>query len=1079
MRDEVWFEKLQNAAELISEQARISPNEATIASVFDISLFNLIHDKFGLVAFPIKEQTLHSIRRIARGRLDSSYGAFVIEFKQPSTLRTNNLRLRATGQLTDYLVDLWDHDGANYLGLVTDGIQSQFVRIEQGMIHDESWMPLSTPVLDRIVRATLSLEQIALSSRYLVRDFCEPWSSSLFRRIARHFYSVLRDRQSERTLMLYQEWRELFRLGHGDKTQQVAIRQRKEALAEIFELDASSNDAEYRMLYALQTTYALIVKLIAYKVISDVYFETGIVHFDAMSTLTSRELRVQLERLENGAVFRDAGVLNLLEGDFFSWYAKSNQWNAELGGLVVEILRTLSKYENKVLTAESNAARDIFKDLYQSIIPAAVRHSLGEFYTPPWLADLLITEAFQAIDGIDEWRALDPCAGSGTFITKLIERIFEQTEGQEPSARLDAVLSRVFAIDLNPLAVLTTRVNYFINISPLISDSEPFEIPVYLGDSSYVPARVVVESVDCFEYEIRTLKGPLPVVLPHSALNDLKKFSTVMTKIETQISLQSVEGVVDLLHSLCAPVDLTPNIVERFKRLARQLVELEELEWNGIWARIVTNFLSTAGIGRVDLIVGNPPWIDWKNLPQGYRERIKGLCLDRNLFSGDRVTGGINLNICALIANVAADNWLSDAGVLAFLMPESLLLQQTYEGFRNFRLPNTQRRLYLSSLLGLTEAGHPFKPVQHRFMGYLYSGRRTDYARGLAVKDVRKMRGLSIEAINQIEHWDIAKQHFSITESIVGAVNPPSTAFTFAPTRTVLNRFRSVAGECQYIGREGIEFYPQELFLLEVVSGRRAPQGKAYLRNFQSYSSRYSLGEEIILLETEFLHPLIKGIDVKPFALLPDRNFVVPFPYDPSTSVREPLDISDLTQRAPLLAAYLTRHTAVLDRQTQYNSRIIGRADHASYALARVGAYSFQDVHVVYRDNTSWQASVAEPVNTPWGARVRPLFQNHAPSICEKASGGYISVAEAHFIAACLNAPTVRDYMMSSSDSRTFKIRPPVHVPHFDVSDPFHEHLSSLGRAATSQNAASMISLLEEIDDTFLELCNRDKRSNT
>jgi hypothetical protein len=450
--------------------------------------------------------------------------------------------------------------------------------------------------------------------------------------------------------------------------------------------------------------------------------------------------------------------------------------------------------------------------------------------------------------------------------------------------------------------------------------------------------------------------------------------------------------------------------------------------------------------------------------------------LDRNLFSGDRVTGGINLNICALIANVAADNWLSAAGVLAFLMPESLLLQQTYEGFRNFELPNSRRRLYLSSLLGLTEAGHPFKPVQHRFMGYIFSGKRTDYARGLVVKNVRKTKGKTIEAINQIEHWDIAKQHFSISETIVGTVNPPSTAFTFAPTRTVLNRFRLVAGECHYIGREGIEFYPQELFLLEVVSGRQPPRGKVYLRNFQSDSSRYSLGEEIILLETAFLHPLIKGIDVKPFGLHPDRNFVVPFPYDSTTDIREPLDISDLTQRAPLLAAYLTRHTAVLDRQTQYNSRIIGRADHASYALARVGAYSFQDIHVVYRDNTSWQASVAEPVDTPWGARVRPLFQNHAPSICERTSGGYIDIAEAHFIAACLNAPTVRDYMMSSSDSRTFKIRPPVHVPCFDAADPIHKRLSSLGRAAASSNATSMTGLLEKIDDTFLGLCKRDKR---
>ncbi len=156
------------------------------------------------------------------------------------------------------------------------------------------------------------------------------------------------------------------------------------------------------------------------------------------------------------------------------------------------------------------------------------------------------------------------------------------------------------------------------------------------------------------------------------------------------------------------------------KELSIELVELERKHWNGIWARIITNYLATANLGKFDIIVGNPPWVDWKNLPSGYRDRIKSLCISRKLFSGDRVTGGINLNICALISNVAAENWLADKGVLGFLMPEPLIFQPSYEGFRKFYLMDNSR-LYFQKFTNWNKAGHPFKPVTQKFLTYYLS----------------------------------------------------------------------------------------------------------------------------------------------------------------------------------------------------------------------------------------------------------------------------------------------------------------------------------------------------------------------
>jgi hypothetical protein len=103
--------------------------------------------------------------------------------------------------------------------------------------------------------------------------------------------------------------------------------------------------------------------------------------------------------------------------------------------------------------------------------------------------------------------ALDPCSGSETFIIVLIKKVLESNVSMPKNERLHDVLTRVKALDLNPLAVLTTRINYFINVAFLISDDDKFEIPVYLGDSSYVPEPVSVDGVDCLSYQIKTLRG--------------------------------------------------------------------------------------------------------------------------------------------------------------------------------------------------------------------------------------------------------------------------------------------------------------------------------------------------------------------------------------------------------------------------------------------------------------------------------------------------------------------------------------------------------------------------------------------
>lgn len=669
------------------------------------------------------------------------------------------------------------------------------------------------------------------------------------------------------------------------------------------------------------------------------------------------------------------------------------------------------------------------------MVPGAVRHSLGEYYTKKWLARNVVEEAID-LANVKEWKGLDPCCGSGTFLNVMIDKILDEKKKETKEEKLEEILQRVKGIDLNPIAVLTARVNYFINISHLMTTNRPIDIPVYLGDASYVPKEIEYGGVNCLDYVITTKMNPIEITLPKSVVQDTSQFAQKMILVETQVKNRNVDAIEDIFKTLISKDDLTPQILVKIAQLSKSLVELEEKEWNGIWARILSNYLTTANMGKFDIIVGNPPWVDWKSLPSGYRERIKSLCISRKLFSGDRLTGGINLNICALIANVSANNWLSKKGILGFLMPEPLVYQQSYEGFRRFYLEDGSR-MYFCKFTNWTKAGNPFKPVTQKFLSFFLTREVVDYKEGVETDWYVKKNNKNVD---RLEELDI-EEFFDHSVKYLACCHKKKNFFSSVESKEALSRFGGIGGKSYYIGREGIEFYPQELMVFKK-SDLPGIEGCTCLRNIQNRKSKYRVHEFDVLLETEYLHPMIKGKDISPFHV-EWNNYIVPFPYE-SSNPKVPIKMNILAEKAPRLAKYYQENKNLILEQTGYNEKIIGRENAEFYALARVGGYSYAKNYVVFRDNTKWAAAVISEVNTDWGGVKRPLFQNHAVSICEDIEGNYISLDEAYFICGIMNTKIVYEYMMQSSDSRSFPIRPRIYIPKYDPQNIIHVEIADL-----------------------------------
>ena len=1148
IKSDEYKNKLKKMAQDIKNASKVAPNEATIESRFDCELFAFFKDMFeplGFIYNPIKEKSINTARHISKGRADTAIASLVIEFKQPSTLSNKINKAKAISQISDYLLGLKSEDNKIVEGYVTNGVEGCFVTLVNGEIHEEDFIEINEFALDRIIQNILSLKLLAFNASNLVDSFCNPpENNGVAYELVRCLYNVLIEDIKPKTKMLFIEWKQLFNLAHDDISKQQAIIDRKKSLEELLGHKFSDRDDEYLSLYALQTAYAIIVKAIAFKVVSQVRFNKSLISFGESINQDSEALRIQFSRLEDGAIFRDYGMTNLLEGDFFSWYCAENQWNESIAKCIKNIFEILSRYSEKAVLNNTHKSQDFFKRLYEAMVPAAVRHSLGEYYTRKWLAENVVDEAI-ALTSVKEWKGLDPCCGSGTFLNVMIDRILSEVKDLSRKEQLKEVLSRVKGIDLNPITVLTARVNYFLNISHLLEDNTPIDIPVYLGDSSYVPETIKYDGIECLDYVITTTKKPIEITVPKSIVDDTSKLAQEMIVVERQVKNLNVDRVIDTFRKLIKKSDLTEKTEAKLNELAENLIGLERKNWNGIWARILANYLSTANLGKFDIIVGNPPWVDWKSLPSGYRDRIKGLCISRHLFSGDRLTGGINLNICALIANVSAQNWLKKDGIwarilanylstanlgkfdiivgnppwvdwkslpsgyrdrikglcisrhlfsgdrltgginlnicalianvsaqnwlkkdgiLGFLMPEPLVFQPSYEGFRDFYLDDGSR-LYFCKFSNWTKAGHPFKPVTQKFLSFYLSSKEVNYVDGVPTDWYIKKRGKIIDGLEELN----INEYYDKVHKYLATCNENNNFFTSIERKEDARAFLKLAGSATYIGREGIEFYPQELMVFEL-SSLPGTRECTCLRNMQNSKSKYKMPVTDILLETKYLHPMIKGKDVTPFHV-EWNNYIVPFPYEVENP-RVPIEMGRLSSLAPKLAEYYNKNKKMILSQTEYNEKIIGNRDADFYALARVGEYSYATNYVVFRDNTKWAAAVISEVNTQWGGVKRPLFQNHAVSICEDEDGNFITLDEAHYICGILNSNYVYEYMMNSSDSRSFPIRPRVKIPKYDKTNKRHKEISDLSKLAHEryQNQMEISKIKSQIDLLYMQI---------
>ena len=1069
----------------IMRDSSLSNSEATTAAIFENELYHLVRLRTGIKLEFTKEKSLNGInhmfgnltkRKSGSGRLDAVVNNLIIEYKHHSKLENKDEFDTASQQVKDYLYALLSKDKIRYSAILTDGIRISYFSFSGDEVLNTSLSPINVEDIDTIIKAILANSSKKFVPENILKDFSvNHKSESISRTVATCLFDLLKSNCTEKTNMLFCEWQSLMHLSVDDNGKSNDIEKRRKDLSLIFNSDINCPELEYKALYALQTTYAIIVKIIACKVIDKLEYNELTNSYYDLSSITSNEMQAFFEKMEDGYSYRSSNIQNFLEGDFFSWYSDIDQWNEKQWKSIMGIVKCIDQYSAFSLNIYYDPI-DIFKDLYMGIIPISIRHSMGEYFTPKWVASSVIDNSIDMLNNKENWKAIDPCCGSGIFLIELIKKIVgkksiqQLSYNQKEKIKKD-ILERVYGIDINPLSVLSARVGYYLALKPF-GNLHNIEIPVYLGDSAIIGEKIIIDNIECYSYKISNLKRDFEIVLPKRYVL-LPEYELIMSELQSCVKIEHEDLLFDIIVDQFSEEERNSSLLmNKIKELSEALVYLHKNNWDGIWIRIATNFMLISRLNNFDLIVGNPPWVKWEHLPAAYANRIKELCDVKHIFSGAGQFGGTQLNICALIANVTATNWLNKDGLLAFLMPDSIMSQDSYEGFRKFYIDYDKNvRLFLQKIDRWLPPLRPFrteeKVITQDFNTYYYSYNKINYKDGIDVQNITRDNRTKDDQINKCSDYSEAKKYLKFSHDIALQLSDETTAYAFKSDEYDYNL---IIGDTAYSYRTGVEFTPQQLYMLSGIK-HDEKTNKTLFKNKDFSSAKYKITDMPMTgwnFNTKYIYPIITGPHIEAFKYNSNNEYCI-LAYTPD-NIKEPISSDIFYKESKDVFMYLTNHKNLIDSQSE-KSKQMHRGDEF-YALSKIGSYTFAPYIVAARDNSKFCASVIKPVKTLWGELKQTICVKHTIIISQRIDGNFISEDESYYICGILNTDIIKQYIESSQKSNGFSLnKSNIYIPLYDKKNVLHKEMVSISKKISNGKLNLEIGV-EKLTEIYIKICS-------
>ena len=976
---------------------------------------------------------------VARGRVDSVYNRLVLEYKRPGVIRESNegrSNREVIQQVKDYILDVAKRErreAQRLAGVATDGFFFIFVRrVGEGWSVDDP-APVNAASTERFLRLLFSLSAgAALVPENLVEDFGPRTLRA--QRAVRALYTALHASRHPLVLKLFEQWRLFFSEATDYKEWAERIESKEEFRSFVKGMGLDPRYAEApKVFFALHTYYALLIKLVA-SLAAARFAGDSATPLSGLASKQGEKLREAFADLERGGLFREYGIRNFLEGDFFGWYLAA--WDHDIEEATGKLVQRLAEYDPGTLELAPENARDLLKKLYHYLLPREIRHDLGEYYTPDWLAERLIIQTLGERDlGDPTKRVLDPACGSGTFLVILIKYIKQRMAQRrlDPAYTLELILRNVVGFDLNPLAVIAARTNYLLALGDLLKARKgDIDIPVYQCDSVLTPSQ----GTDLFTDGVYPLKTSVGEFRVPAAFAERERMD-VLTNVLDE-SVESGVGKDAFLRRLRDAADLAAKEMgeaeEELVKLFQQLKELHDQGLNGVWARIIKNAFAPLFLEPCHYIVGNPPWVNWESLPDDYRRSTMPLWEHYGLFpkreSGmATILGAAKYDFSSLMTYVALDKYLHRQGKLGFVLTQTLFKTAgAAQGFRRFELPDGTPvgPFLVEDMVELK----PFEGATNRTtVAIIGKGHRVRYpvAYSYWLKRTRG-QGIDFDTPYQTVTSELVTFRRWHAEPVDG--DDPTSAW-LTEHRSVLRALRHVCGSSGYQARKGITCSANSVFWIEEVGAR--PGGALLVANVTENAKR-KVESVQAAVEQELVYPLLRGKDVNRWIASPEISVIMT--HKPGMRLKA-IPEGEMQRDYPKTWSYLKRFETTLRKSGIYR-RFFKESD-PFYSLFNVGDYTFARAKVVWREvSNDLQCAVVGACGK------RPIIPDHTLTMLDTAS-----LTEAHYVCALLNsAPArlvVRSYIALHPSPHVLSN---IAVPEFSAKDRLHRELATLSEKA-------------------------------
>ena len=764
------------------------------------------------------------------------------------------------------------------------------------------------------------------------------------------------------------------------------------------------------------------------------------------------------EDLLNGREFRSkTGLQGIVESDFFAW-------PAEVGGL--PMLRTLARRVSRF--DWSKAPTDIAAILYEIFIPPDERRQLGEYYTPDWLARTIVREI--VTDPLEQ-HVLDPACGSGTFVAEAVTHFIEAASKDaylHPEDVLEKLRTAVAGIDVHPVAVHLARSAWVMAAQPAIQAAADrglpadVTVPIYLGDALQLRFR----ADDMFaEHEVTIPVGDernTALIFPVSLVERAETFDALMGDVA-----EAIESGDDPSFALD-----DHGIADQGERqvLEQTIESLQTLHGEGrdhIWAYYTRNLVRPVALSRstVDVIVGNPPWLIYRNTASTLRTELERQSKDLyGIWVGGRHAN--HQDISSLFFARCTDLYLDDGGVIGMVMPHSAL--QTGQHSK-WRTGSWQAKL----------VGRGRNRTPGRILSVDFSHKTAWDLEGLepntffpvpasVVFAKRAGQGGSEAPLaGEVERW-------------LG--EPGEDADRQVRTTITDTSAKSNSPYADY-SRQGAVIVPRCLFFVEetdnpaivqagqtvTVNPRRGSQDK---QPWRSLDLADITGQTI---ETQHVYDVHLGETLVPYATLSPLTAALPLVSGDNEIPTAPEGIGGISLGS-------------LERRMRERWRTVSRLWEENKAVAtRMTLLEQLDYYGKLSAQLDWQGSRADRpirvVYSGWGAPTAALLHDDDAVVDYKLFWTTCKdTQEAYYLLAIINSDALYEMVTPLMSKGQFGARDlqkhlwKLRIPEFDPDDPLHAEISAAGEAASEGAAQQLARLREERDRVTVAIARRELR---